>query len=444
MTWTTIELAVTTPVFNGDDAVGVRVSSLRGAMRHWFRALAGTYYGGRIEDLARAEAAVFGSLDAPARVRMRIADPGQATWTPNPAFLPAVEEKNRSGVDGTARWYNQWVSYLLGMGLSSYDKQKKHMCLTRPYLEERSKIQLRVALPERGEHAEEIGALTLASLWLLCAYGGVGARTRRGFGGLRITGCEGELPRPWTPQTLRTPGLDFYESLSSLSPEPAGGAPEEAAPYFAALVGSRDGLARVAPRGAAAGPGEERGAGRGEPPAYPVLDEEHTLAGVSAAQRDSWADMAAHTGEQFRHARASEHHPNATYRPAIKTPEYLKIVNDRMRRGSEFDLAAFGLPIQFKQGAYQVLPQVGGKEARRASPLWLRFVSDEDGQRWRLFSFAFLNEFLPGPPGSKKVMLHAKGNGRPTELTVSDSAVRKRVGKWIDRMGKMEKPYTET
>ena len=53
MAWTTLTLQVTTPLFNGgadpdgaagfrpDQESGIRVASIRGAMRFWFRALAG-------------------------------------------------------------------------------------------------------------------------------------------------------------------------------------------------------------------------------------------------------------------------------------------------------------------------------------------------------------------------------------------------------------------
>jgi CRISPR-associated protein Cmr1 len=73
MAWTTIHLEVTTPLFNGgaehkdEELQGaerrdseLRVPSLRGAMRFWFRALAGMALGPDLDALARAEAAVFG------------------------------------------------------------------------------------------------------------------------------------------------------------------------------------------------------------------------------------------------------------------------------------------------------------------------------------------------------------------------------------------------
>lgn len=66
-----------------------------------------------------------------------------------------------------------------------------------------------------------IEALAMASFWLACTCGGIGARTRRGLGGVRITGASGaELPEPWaTDGALLTPGLDYYTQLRMIWPD---------------------------------------------------------------------------------------------------------------------------------------------------------------------------------------------------------------------------------
>jgi CRISPR type III-B/RAMP module RAMP protein Cmr1 len=64
MTWTTLTLQVTTPLFNGgadpdgsaglrpDQEAGIRVASIRGSMRFWFRALVGVLTGPDLRLLA--------------------------------------------------------------------------------------------------------------------------------------------------------------------------------------------------------------------------------------------------------------------------------------------------------------------------------------------------------------------------------------------------------
>ena len=109
--WITLTLEVTTPLFNGGAdpdgtagfrpaaEAGVRVASLRGAMRYWFRALAGTIAGPDLALLARMEEAVFGSaqtawqpgarLDEGTRIRGRavplVPRPGGHTRRPLPS-----------------------------------------------------------------------------------------------------------------------------------------------------------------------------------------------------------------------------------------------------------------------------------------------------------------------------------------------------------------------
>jgi len=67
---------------------------------------------------------------------------------------------------------------------------------------------------------------------------------------------------------------------------------------------------------------------------------------------------------------------------------------------------------------------------RRASPLWLRAVGS--GDEWRLFSFAFLGEFLPGPDAP--VVNLRNGNNPPEPLRVDTADVRRLTQQWIDVM----------
>src|SRR5580692_7305259 len=82
--WVTLRLQVTTPLFNGgadpdsradlrpEPEAGVRVASLRGVMRYWFRALAGCGIGPDLRLLAELESRVFGSAEYPSPLVMRI------------------------------------------------------------------------------------------------------------------------------------------------------------------------------------------------------------------------------------------------------------------------------------------------------------------------------------------------------------------------------------
>lgn len=437
MTWTTITLNVTTPLFNGtaaaqgpadsrgkgaapDDEPGLRVSSLRGAVRYWFRALAWQRVGNRPRVLAALERRVFGSTGAASPVRMRI---------------PPPPVNRTTGGDWTHGPGGEWIGYLLGQGHYSAPDRTVTVRFLPPG--PRSDITLKV----RFGPDDRVNALVMAGLWLVCAYGGVGARTRRGFGGLRITGVDGDVPAPWRDGRLLTPGLEHYTGLSTLEPV---GPVAECLPLIDALL-AEDG----------ARPEHDEG----RRPLYPALSREHTACGTSLFTGASWHEVAAHTGEQFRRARATRDNSasRTRYEPRIKTPEHLSVVKGS---GTAFPLGAFGLPVGFSKDGRKVAPADASGELRRASPLWLRFVGE--GNRWRLFSFAFYSEFLPGAGGGGGVGErgrqredggHAagerggprvylwRGSRRERPLITDNGHVRQRAGEWIRRMGEEEAPF---
>src|SRR5215211_1508287 len=112
--WTTLEMAVATPLFNNgvEGDAGVRVPSLRGAMRFWFRTLAGIGVGADLEALAKLEAAVFGDTQSSSPVAFRIpkppptVSPGKPEWCDNSGGL------------------GQWRVYLMGQGLAEMSRNE--------------------------------------------------------------------------------------------------------------------------------------------------------------------------------------------------------------------------------------------------------------------------------------------------------------------------------
>lgn len=398
MAWTTFTLTVTTPLFNGDDTTALRVSSLRGAMRYWFRALAGTRAGSDITTLAELEQKVFGDTKHASPVRLRITSNNTASKS------MASPNKPNSSID-------PWVGYLLGQGHYAFQKG-----IVRPFMKPGPSPV--ITLKVRFSADTAVNSLILASLWLVCAYGGVGARTRRGFGGLRITGVTGALPEPWTAESVLTPGLDHYEARTHLAPT---GALAGSAEFLDSLLSGRPLPVNDTP--------DQR-------PSYPVLSAHHTYARLGAFTAPSWEELAVHTGEQFRRARATKGNSGSAtnYTPKIKTPEHLTVVHGD---SSEFPLGAFGLPVNYSGEDASVAPFAPDRTPlRRASPLWLRFVGG-NGQ-WRLFSFAFHSQFLPGPDAPA---IHLrKGGHLGRQLRTTDAHVKERTTAWIDRMAQEESP----
>jgi CRISPR-associated protein Cmr1 len=429
--WATLEMEVTTPLFNGGaaavgkdgkpepDLTGIRAPSLRGAMRFWFRALAAIITGADTALLAKLEHDVFGHTDHASPVRLRI--PSQPPLTPadgKHSFLPARNAPPRE----RQQHPGHWIVYLLGQGLGDL----RATTVTRPYVAPGESFELKVSFRRDIEHAEGAAALAIASLWLACAYGGIGGRSRRGFGGVRITGTSGHLPSPWDAATVTSPGLAHYEQLSQLWPSgPVG----QCVPFLKPLVqrhGGRFGFAQW-----------------DAPPPFPVLSKEHTIAGVSGGEAFSdWAGVLAYAGEQLRRFRASKNYPAAPYHPQIKTPEWDEVV---WGNGEHFGLGALGLPVVYKGGS-QVDVISGRDTLRRASPLWLRPVGA--GDDWRLLSFAFCGQFLPGPD---RAAVYLRQEGRqPRKLTVTDDDTAELASAWINKLAADEwfkpgdRPFTKS
>ena len=427
MPWTTLTLQVTTPLFNGgadpaDDAgfrprdeAGVRVASIRGAMRFWFRALAGTVAGPDLALLAHMEEAVFGSTEHPSPVAMRVRTQPRLTRAhPTPKFIGEAPRfgGRRPGPGGGGIQQNRddgkWLIYLLGQGLAD----AKERTLLRDFVDEGKSISLAF----RFSGNESVDTLVVASLWLLCTYGGIGSRVRRGWGGLAITGSAGDLPGGWTAETARTPGLEYFQRQGSVWPA-------EHMELWQAYLCDLPGVDVPMPESAEAWTTR---------PSYPVLSQQWTRAALWSGQAErDWTRVLGYAGEQFRWFRAREDTPGVPYRPQVKTPEW-RTVTDR-DGGEKFGLGALGMPIVFKKGGPTVhadqQPAAGAQPVplRRASPLWLRVVGG--GQQWKLFSFAFQGEFLP-----EDVKVHVWPDNRypGRELTVTNEDADARTNEWLD------------
>lgn len=395
MEWTTVTMQVSTPLFNGgadpdgkagfhpaDDA-GVRVASIRGTMRFWFRALAGSMVRPDLDltPLARMERTLFGAITD---------QRGDGAAVPSPLILRLPDPPRQVRDNGFLSGNRQGLRYLLGLGLMK--PRTGGADLLRPYVPPGEEFQLKIGFrhdrrtPDDVREAAE--TLTFASLWLMCIYGGLGARTRRGLGGLAITGVSGPLPGSWTADSLITPGLDFYERATWLRPLPDGvsGVYNK---HFPALLGT-SGPAGLGPVGDWTAP-----------LSFPVIARKYAPAAVSSGNPfRSWEQTLEHAGRQWRLFRANRPENDAKARGGlrVRTAEWDDVIRGTQ---SEFPLGALGLPVGFQDKEsgqkFEVNAAVPKEPKpdellRRASPVWLRAVGS--GTSWRLFSFAFQAQFL--------------------------------------------------
>jgi hypothetical protein len=417
MTWTTLTMQVATPLFNGgagagtDDDAGIRVASIRGAMRFWFRALAGALTGPDLRLLGALEHRVFGGVgsghgDGAVASPLLLRIPGPPAATREFAFP--------GGQDGT------WIGYLLGLGLMRPGAGGPQ--LQRPCLPPGTEFELKVGFRHhRGTAAAEreaVEALAFASLWLASSYGGFGARTHRGFGGVRITDVSGELPGPWPTGWVRTLGLEFYRHARWPWPWPPAvfGVFDR---HLPALVNAVNGTMR---------PLDDWD----EPPPFPVLSARYSPAAVAPRTSGTWEKALAQAGKQLRLFRANRPTDETSRaRARVRTADW-----DAVIKGDQpgFPLGALGLPVGFqdkktRQKFTVNAARPGGpepEELRRASPLWLRAVGS--GDSWGLLSFAFQARFLP-EPGTAGVYLLPHD-----ELEVDQEDVVSLTGQWLAAM----------
>ena len=397
--WHDLALRTVTPAFLGrfDVAdpepadVPFPIPSLRGVLAYWFRALAGAYIGNNNERLYQAESAVFGSA--------RKAGAGG----PSPILLRAGRVRlTRLSAD------HPGMRYLMGPGLTA-PKEPPPRYLTP------GTLTLRV----RNNGTPAHGDLFLSALWALRTFGGIGARSRRGFGSLAVDRVPAALPvERFDPTWLKRDTVDDLDAV-------------------VACVSSA-----IRELGITAGDGHA-----GRYPCFAHGQYRHNLQGEDTliGSRD-WRAALGIAGEVlwgFRHG-ANRWAADAPPPPGTHSQSYIDVVqsflNHRPQQGP-MTAAALGLPIPYSDHQGPVNPAkpteptqrramvdvlIDGKPARRASPLWLRVRYD--GSAWRLRSLAFYGEWLPASRAELRIT-----SGRRSEPVnlLTDSQVRAELDRWF-------------
>jgi CRISPR-associated protein Cmr1 len=173
------ELQIVTPVFcAGADPNGVseiRPFSLRGALRWWYRAIDG--------DFAKWEPFVFGATTGTGHsspVALQVRRWVQDTESLKKQLTPK-KQLTLQPAQGSGAAYLGYTFYL----------SKNHRKAIRP---ERGIVPLRLAWqwqPRERQDQERVRRAWAASLWLFGHLGGLGSRSRRGYGTLALTRWSG-------------------------------------------------------------------------------------------------------------------------------------------------------------------------------------------------------------------------------------------------------------
>ena len=418
--WHTLQVEVVTPVFSSAGAQGaphlhtppeIRVPSLRGGMRFWLRAMAARYVGDDPHLLRKVENRVLGSTEHSSPISLRI------SGDPQPASQDLSKDMSEDE--------QTWIGYLLGQAFTK--KGKPH---TKAYVPPGQEFQIKI---RRQQGDDDAVACALAALWLNITYGGVGARVRRGFGRLRITGADITLP-VWDSETIRTPALDHYLEAGRTGHIGLDmGLPQES-------VGA---LHRVCARASGQTPEAFEPSGPEKTSTLSVLGEGHTIAGLSAPLSASgWHQALARAGKELRYFRAQEDrkHSENPRGPHIKTKGWEDVIGGTSR---EMPRAALGLPVVYK-GDWEV--RRSADRRRSLSSFAAPPSVDPSGgtrEQWHLFSYAFLNEFLPKTGGSEgeRVGLFKKGE-YIKGITVHDDDIRTVAKEWTEELAERSDAFS--
>jgi CRISPR-associated protein Cmr6 len=208
----------------GEKDCQLRPATLRGLLRWWWR----TMHAGHVDahTLARLEAAVWGDTHAAGAVRICIRPKGQIK--PLRYDKEAVKQQNRLPDPPDKKTTPGLYYFSFGMD----DKRREN---GRYYIAPGAKWEVRFTVrPSAYERRNKQGQLSpppiplpdpslllqqaQAALWLLCHFGGVGSKSRKGFGCFRVP----DPLRSWNIDQCKQIAKSFREACGIPDSKPAG------------------------------------------------------------------------------------------------------------------------------------------------------------------------------------------------------------------------------
>lgn len=317
----TAKFRVNTPMFIGgaDPASSppeLRVPSIKGVLRFWWRALSYGRVGNEIKQLAQEEAALFGSSDGEVG-QSKVLLSARVLGDPELLSKGAVLKDGNGMVGEGARY--------LGYGLMGAFGRDAGV-LTRPCLLAPFEFELDALFhPSLSSQAK---TQVVAALKIMGLLGGLGSRSRRGYGSISLL-------------SLTQNGNEIWRA-----PEDVAGLQKELAGF---LTGARGGL-----------------------PSYTALSARTRIVLIDGSTSDSALKLLSRLGRDFVFYRSWGHSQGGKPQVLGKPSEKNFQEDHDMSKGTRAiqqppRRAAFGLPHNYGQGANTHVK--GAKSERRASPL---------------------------------------------------------------------------
>jgi CRISPR-associated protein Cmr1 len=364
-------LETLTPLFlAGADARGVpelRAPSFRGVFRYWLRAAVGGVRGDDdLKGIQRAEESVFGSTQVGSPITLRLESDG-VTVTPFKKQPPIRTGGPRAKPTGR--------DYLFWSMASTGSTERGNYLPPKQAIE---KAHFKLILSERAgvQDANALVQSTMA-VWLLAQLGGIGSRSRRTAGSLRVAKAEGD-----------SFGLDFaLPDTPSKASEAIGAGLRAIRKQMAEILNSQKATRISAPT------------------QFDVLHPETCRIWILTGEK-GWTtseiavEAIGAAMRDFRSYREPDHNAVRAFLDTGKQPPTV-------------ERAAFGLPLPFRYsdgGPADVLQ--GGTHERRSSPLSLRVSQLASGQ---FVGVAVLFESELLPRGEKLQFQRSKKRTDPPE-----------------------------
>lgn len=165
-----------TPLFGGgvepqmaDPITVVRASEVRGYLRFWWRAInIGQFH--TVTELRQRESEIWGSTEAPSQTQVKLIDSETKPGTPEVAFR-VDRPKRETPSDKIA----PYAAFPL---LPDKEEQRRVGWMSEP-------VQVGIQFTVELRYLQTMEAEIQSALWAWETFGGIGARTRRGFGALQ-------------------------------------------------------------------------------------------------------------------------------------------------------------------------------------------------------------------------------------------------------------------
>lgn len=203
----TREYELITPLFGGgtetkkaDPVSIIRVPSIRGQLRFWWRACRAAQCSS-IEEMKKVEDFIWGSTEAPSAVIIRLKFVEEARSANEKDKIPfTVEKYKKDGHDRFKVTTSPRIAAYAAFPLLPDKNQRKQDGWKSPPVCIGVKFKIEILYPQEVSTSsgkaidlrEEVGA----ALWAWENFGGVGARTRRGFGALKLCKIDGDEQVP--------------------------------------------------------------------------------------------------------------------------------------------------------------------------------------------------------------------------------------------------------